>query len=231
MTLANRRDYLDALLVNVAERKQRRMVPLLKGRLARTTKLHSKYASELDTHTARATADGVTDLDGAVAAFKREHTQPSRVALNARTPRSDLEVRTSSGVHVAFTLVIGRVIRHIASCSIGNAMILLAMLAALIALLLQKAYVRLLWAREGRAQLDRVRKQLAGVSVDAVTRLTKAAQASNVDSDISRLEVLLGIGFLNAGWKPGEPDYNRVINEIVQQELERWVSLWGRSGS
>jgi hypothetical protein len=39
----------------------------------------------------------------------------------------------------------------------------------------QKEYVRLLWAMEGSQALEQVRHQLSGVSVEAVTRLMKAA--------------------------------------------------------
>jgi hypothetical protein len=99
MTLANRRDFLDALLVNVAERKQRRMLPLLQKRLARTRTLATKYNCELQEHEAAARADGLLDLDAAVAAFKHESTKPSKVPLNNKTPREELEVRTHCMAH------------------------------------------------------------------------------------------------------------------------------------
>ncbi len=80
--------------------------------------------------------------------------------------------------------------------------------------------MRLLWAREGSAQLARVKKDLAGVSVDAVTRLFKASQATDAAWRINKLEGLLKINVLDDEWQRGDKRYNDVLmNKIVMQEL------------
>jgi hypothetical protein len=80
--------------------------------------------------------------------------------------------------------------------------------------------VRLLWATAGSAQLELVRKELTGVCVEAVMRLTKAAEGGGVDGRLAVMAARLHIP-RGGHWYRGLPDYNRVINEIVDQELER----------
>ncbi len=85
--------------------------------------------------------------------------------------------------------------------------------------------MRLLWAKAGSEQLEKFSKELTGVSVAAVMRLTAAAKGSGVRDqlrsmaqDIGHWQPALGE---ESHWRRGHPDYNRIINEIVQQEIER----------
>jgi hypothetical protein len=89
------------------------------------------------------------------------------------------------------------------------------------------AYVRLLWAREGRKALRDVHKMLAGVSVEAVSRLTKAADSPTLAQDITKLEGLLGIGLTKPEWAPGDDKYNQVMNAIVELEMGKCVYIPG----
>jgi hypothetical protein len=94
MTLANRRDFLDALLTDIGERKQRRVVLLLTDRLKRTTTLRDKYEADLKKNEELARRDNVHDHEAAVEAFKKAYSQPASVPLDDnQTHDSIMKVR------------------------------------------------------------------------------------------------------------------------------------------
>jgi hypothetical protein len=101
MTLANRRDFLDALLVDIGERKQQGVVRLLTERVTYVGDLLKKYRQEQADNIKKAALDQVTDVNAAVEAFKKEFTQPAHLTLNENTPTELLEVREFAALLVA----------------------------------------------------------------------------------------------------------------------------------